>query len=775
MNGFSSLRIRLVGTVFVAAAPAWLLMWYTHLPWTGFVVGLVALAAAWYGGERFILRQVRLLSEAAKRLAIGDMSARAGITGDKGELGELAQAFDSMAAALELRVKDREKTEKMLLNRAFQQTVVGAIGQFALVNNDFDALLNQVVLLVSQTLEVEYCGLIEIVGEGQALFLRAGVGWKPATVGKTLEEEFTHSQVSFILKAGEPAVFDDLPSETRFRPTPYLIDHGVIAGVTVHVAGHGRSYGLLGVSTTNPRKFTEDEVHFLLSVASVLAMAVEKNRTEGELNTLASFVRLNPNPALELTFDGSITYHNPAAAKLAESVGKSEPAGILPGNPKSLAESCQGQNPLISRQDIQMAGRTLSWTFHPVPESRVLHCYGEDVTDRISLEAQLRQSQKMDSIGQLAAGVAHDFNNMLTIIQGHSGMLMAKSSNLPDTLEAAQAIYFAAERAATLTRQLLMFTRKNVMQPKPIDLREVVENMGKMLQRLLGETIRLEFQPPPALAQVRGDSGMVEQVIMNLAVNARDAMPKGGAVVISTEEVSLDDGYVNMHAEARPGHFVCVRVTDSGCGMSSATMARIFEPFFTTKEIGRGTGLGLATVYGIVKQHEGWVEVSSELNKGSVFSVFFPASSRNENVEVSQLPSGREEIRGGEETILIVEDEPVLRDMAKMMLSDCGYKVLEASTGKEAIGIWREHGGSVDLLLTDMVMPEGMSGMDLAESLLKSRPQLKIIFASGYSMDELDTDFVHQGHALFLQKPYTHMTLSRAVRDVLDGKAAVIG
>lgn len=412
-------------------------------------------------------------------------------------------------------------------------------------------------------------------------------------------------------------------------------------------------------------------------------------------------------------------------------------------------------------------GRTLSWSFQPVPVSRVVHAYVEDITDRLNLEAQLRQAQKMESVGQLAAGVAHDFNNMLTIIQGHGGMLLAKSAQKPELLDSAQAIYFAAERAASLTRQLLMFSRKNVMQPKLLDLRDVVANMTKMLQRLLGETIRLTFQPPPQMPLVEANVGMIEQVIMNLAVNARDAMPKGGTLTIGTEAAELGPEVVQTHPEGRPGSYVCLRMADTGCGMNMVTLARIFEPFFTTKEVGKGTGLGLATVYGIVKQHNGWIEVASEVGNGSTFTVFFPAKTQPVEAREAEAQAALE-VPGGTETILIVEDESVLRDMAHVILQECGYRVLEASSGREALKLWEEHQSAIDLVLTNVVMPEGISGMDLANRLLAAKPSLKLIFVSGYSMDDIDTAFVRKGHATFLQKPYTHFTLAKAVRDCLD-------
>jgi signal transduction histidine kinase/CheY-like chemotaxis protein/HAMP domain-containing protein len=767
MMNFSSLRVRLIGTVFLAIVPVWVLMYFTDVPWAGFALGLLAATAAWYGGERFILRQVHTLAKAAQRLAEGDLSTRTGLAAQGGELGQLAGTFDSMAQSLENRVKEREQSERTLLNRSFQQTVVGALGQFAMVSNDLSALMNQVVMLVAQTLEVEYCGVLELVPTGKFLSLRSGVGWKSGSVGKVIVPADASTQSGFTLSAGEPVVVEFLPHETRFRGSPFMIDHGVISGITVVIAGHGEVFGVLEAHTTHRRRFTEDEVHFLLSVATVVAMAVERNKAETELQKLASFTQLNPSAVLEITPDEKVTYFNDAALKQAISVGHAHPNDILPPNAGEIVQTCLVTRHSKLRVETEIGRRNFSWSFHPMVDTHVVHCYVEDITERLNLEAQLRQAQKMESVGQLAAGVAHDFNNMLTVIQGHAGIMIKRTGLPPEMVESAQAILFAAERAASLTRQLLLFSRKSVMQTKLLDLREVVGNMTKMLQRLLGETVSLQFRAPPEIPLVQADPGMIEQILMNLAVNARDAMPKGGSLRIAIASVAIHEKYVQQNPEAREGAFICLGVQDTGCGMDSATMRRIFEPFFTTKEVGKGTGLGLATVYGIVKQHKGWIDVSSEPGQGTTFHVFFPASS--EPVQAKSAEADPESaITGGKETILVVEDEPVLRDLANVILEDCGYNILQAGSGREALEIWEREANNIDLLLSDMIMPEGISGMDLAQRLQASKPELKIIFASGYSMDDLDTEFVRDGHAVFLQKPYTHLTLARAVRDCLD-------
>jgi nitrogen-specific signal transduction histidine kinase/CheY-like chemotaxis protein len=399
----------------------------------------------------------------------------------------------------------------------------------------------------------------------------------------------------------------------------------------------------------------------------------------------------------------------------------------------------------------------------------MVHCYVEDITERLSLEEQLRQSQKMESVGQLAAGVAHDFNNMLTIIQGHSSSLLAKPALPVEMLDSVQAVYFAAERAAALTRQLLMFSRKNVMQLKPLDLRKVVGNMSTMLQRLLGETIKLQFQPPDELPFVLGDSGMVEQVVMNLAVNARDAMLRGGKLFVGVETVWVDADYTGTHPEARVGHFLRLRVTDTGCGMDTATMSRIFEPFFTTKDVGKGTGIGLATVYGIVSQLDGWIEVGSQVGEGTTLRIFLPASEgKAERAAVADI----DRVSGAGEKILLVEDERAVRDIITAILREHGYEVWGAIDGPAALELWRERRGEFDVLVTDIVMPNGMKGNVLAHQLQAEKTDLKVIFSSGYSSNFGTDSMPLPKGCSFLAKPYRPQVLVRAVRDCLSDAAS---
>jgi PAS domain S-box-containing protein len=390
-----------------------------------------------------------------------------------------------------------------------------------------------------------------------------------------------------------------------------------------------------------------------------------------------------------------------------------------------------------------------------------------DITTQRRLEEQLRQSQKMEAIGQLAGGVAHDFNNILTVIHGHSSLL--QSSELDEAaLRSAQQITQAAERAAALTRQLLTFSRRQLIQPRKLDMNKIVNNMTDLLARLLGEDVMLQLNYSLSPAMVEADVGMMEQVLLNLAVNARDAMPKGGQLSVRISILDVNEAHVQHHPEARVGRFVCVSKSDTGCGIPAENLQRIFEPFFTTKEVGKGTGLGLATVYGIVKQHQGWIEVESTIGKGTTFRIFIPYAGSAQTE--AEKPTTQITVRGGSETILLVEDEKPVRELVSRVLQKFGYKILQAGNGAEAIEAWGRHKDDVALLFTDLVMPDNMNGRELAEKLRAERPALKVIFTSGYSADIVGKDFKLEPELNFLQKPYQPQALALTVRRCLDDK-----
>ncbi|HEY2328683.1 MAG TPA: PAS domain S-box protein, partial [Verrucomicrobiae bacterium] len=383
-------------------------------------------------------------------------------------------------------------------------------------------------------------------------------------------------------------------------------------------------------------------------------------------------------------------------------------------------------------------------------EPRLLLSLFRDITAQRKLEEQFRQSQKMEAIGQLAGGIAHDFNNILTVILGHATLLTMQNLD-SKALVSAQQIKQASERAAGLTRQLLAFGRKQIAAPRTLDFNQIVGNMSEMLGRLLGEDISLQINFNGEPATVEADPIMMEQILLNLSVNSRDAMPRGGRLTIRVSVRDIDALYASQMVEARPGKFVCLSHTDSGAGIPPENLNRIFEPFFTTKELGKGTGLGLATVFGIVKQHQGWIEVDSQLGHGTTFNIFLPAATP------SAAPSDIDETqirrRGGSETILVVEDERDLRDLVCRVLRNDGYRVFEAFDGQNALKIWSEYKDQIDLVFTDVIMPGGLNGRELAEKLWAERPELKVIFSSGYGADTLGKDFKLDPRFKYLQKP----------------------
>ncbi|MGC9942826.1 MAG: PAS domain S-box protein [Verrucomicrobiota bacterium] len=389
-----------------------------------------------------------------------------------------------------------------------------------------------------------------------------------------------------------------------------------------------------------------------------------------------------------------------------------------------------------------------------------------DVTDRRQLEEQFRQSQKMEAIGQLAGGVAHDFNNILCAMMMRSELAQL-SENLPEeTRDALREIRTYAERAANLTRQLLLFSRRQVMQPTDLDLNDVVTNIAKMLQRMIGEDVRLQLHLNPAPIMVHADAGMLDQVLMNLAVNSRDAMPKGGRLLIETAEEFVEEYAAEVGRDVAPGRYVSLRVTDTGCGIPPEILPRIFEPFFTTKEAGKGTGLGLATIFGIVKQHRGTVNVDSVPGKGTTFHILLPSRVVDRKKLVESTP--RPKLGGGTETILLAEDDPTMRGLICLILRKYGYNVLETSHGKEALSVWQKHRGTVAMLVTDLVMPHGMSGQELAQHLRADQPALKVLFMSGYSSEIAGKEFQLQNGEDFLQKPFATDKFLFTIRQCLD-------
>ena len=564
--------------------------------------------------------------------------------------------------------------------------------------------------------------------------------------------------------------------------TLYLLERFVIsriANLTESITQIGAS-GDLAARLDVPG---HDELAFLGVAINGMLEDLEKSQIERHEGRARLAVMIERMPAVLWTTDKELRYTSSMGAGL-DSLGVK--SGGLTG--KTLSEYFQTddpQHPSVAAHWRALAGEALTYELHwqkrifeshvrPLrgPDGEIVGVIGValDITDRKQLADQLRQSQKLQAVGELAGGVAHDFNNLLMVVKGHAEMLADRlprdsADRQNPALQNVEQIQQAAERAAALTRQLLAFSRKQVLRPRVLDLNEVVAGMIQMVSRVIGANIELAFLPGANLGRVKADPSQIEQVALNLVVNARDAMPDGGRLTIETSNVQLERDYATQHAVVDPGPYVMLTVSDSGTGMDAATKARIFEPFFTTKAQGRGTGLGLATVYGVVKQSGGYVWVYSELGHGTTFKVYLPmVQAPAEKTAPEKTVQGHEP---GTETILFVEDEQSVRELVSGYLSARGYRVLDASDGQQALEIAAAHSGKIQLLITDVVMPR-LSGRELAARLAATRPDLKVLYISGYTDDSVFRHGVLQGGMDFMQKPFNLKALAAKIREVLE-------
>ncbi|MGA2346035.1 MAG: PAS domain S-box protein, partial [Candidatus Sulfotelmatobacter sp.] len=513
----------------------------------------------------------------------------------------------------------------------------------------------------------------------------------------------------------------------------------------------------------------------------------DRKRAEEEMHRSQQKLHIHfehtPLAVVEWDLDFRVTAWNPSAERIfgysKEEAVRQHGSFIVPPQHRQLVDQVwqelvsQNGGTRNTNDNITKDGRTITCDWYNTPlvdeSGRVLGVASlvHDVTERVALEERLRQSQKMEAVGRLAGGVAHDFNNLLTVILGYSQILaegVPAGSRLADST--AQ-IKSAADRASGITRQLLAFSRKTVMTPRVVNLNDIMLNLDSLLRRLIGEDIEVLTVPANDLGSVTADPGQIEQVIMNLALNARDAMPHGGKLTLETSNELLDESYAQRHQPTVPGRYVMLAVTDIGHGMSPETQARIFEPFYTTKEVGKGTGLGLSMVYGIVKQSGGYIWVYSEPDRGTTFKIYLPRVDRPAETGGSENRS--RSVQRGTETILLVEDDPQLRQLSSSVLAHCGYKVLTASGPEEGLAICKENHRDIRLLVTDVVMPR-MNGRQLAEQILQVSPDVKVLYISGYTSNAIVHYGVLDAGLWFLPKPFTLSSLVAKVREVLDSK-----
>jgi two-component system, cell cycle sensor histidine kinase and response regulator CckA len=627
-------------------------------------------------------------------------------------------------------ITERRSAEREVQRRLRQQEAVARLGVLAVKTRDLPMLLTTAVEIAHEVLGVDAC-----------------------TVAVEIDP---HSP----------------------RPPP-AGDGASATSLNAAIEGRHGPYGVLAADACPPHTFRKDEETFLQSVANVLADVVRHTQTESQLQqerefsatlfeSLPGLVALIDEHSRLVRWNGALErltgYDSAEIARVhALDLVAADERSLFTGKIRDVFElghaTSEGH---VRSRDGRLTPMLFSALRITVRDRPHLLAVGLDISDRRRLEEQLRHSQKMEALGRLAGGVAHDFNNLLTVISGFAGLLLADLAPDDPNRGNVTEITQAADSAASLTRQLLAFSRRTMLEPVVVDLNAAVDDMETMLRRLIGEDVQLSTALAPGLRHIRGDIGLISQVLMNLAVNARDAMPLGGTLTIATRNVDLDEAYARTHAGAVAGPCASLVVTDTGSGMSPDVRARAFEPFFTTKGVGRGSGLGLAVVHGIAEQIGARIELESEVGAGTTFTILFPAVDEPLPVRAPADPEALE----GAGTVLLVEDEEGVRRLARLILERQGYCVLEADSGEDAIRLLERHTGPLDLVVTDVVMP-GIDGRDVADATKARFPQAKVLYLSGYTSDAVVRRGILHHEVAFLQKPFSPTSLAAKVRDVL--------
>jgi two-component system, cell cycle sensor histidine kinase and response regulator CckA len=692
---------------------------------------------------------------------------------DRGVVEDLLQRWNKgIQSQYDFRLRCRDGSELWVL--ASTSPILDEDGRFAGALAMFtDVTARRQAEKALRESEARYRRIVETANEG---IWFTGTGWRTVYVnpvmaemlGYSVEEVASRPLSDFLFEDDREPVLRELgerraevrdPIEVRFRRKGGA-ELWVTASTSPVLGERGESEGLLAMCTD----------------------VTARRRADAERARLSSAVEQAAEAIMIARRDGTIVYVNPAWQRLTgfsttDVVGRTPRVLKAPEqDPRVYKEIWETiLDGRVWRGEVtnrQRSGELFTWeeTITPLRDSsgRITEfiAFGQDISGRRDLEARLRQSQKMEAIGRLAGGIAHDFNNLLTVITGYSERLLAGLGEDDPLRKGAEAIKRSADRAAALTQQLLAFSRRQIMSPKVLDLNTVVGNMNKLLQRLIGEDLRLVTQPAEDLGRVKADPNQIEQVIMNLAVNSRDAMPQGGTLTIQTANVTLDRPVATQHVGLEAGRYVLLIVGDTGCGMSAEVQSHLFEPFFTTKPQGKGTGLGLSTIYGIIKQSGGHIWVESEPGRGTTFRIYLPRI--DEPADTAAAADTRTAPRGSE-TVLLVEDEDAVRHLLRDVLRRYGYTVLEAANGAEAIDACRTHPGPIHLVVTDMVMPQ-MSGWEVADAVSALRPKAKLVYMSGYIEHVVVEERVLDSGVAFLGKPFTPEALGRKVREVLDGE-----
>jgi len=703
------------------------------------LIALLFLAIMRFGGNTLIARPVGNLADASKRLAGGDLTARSGLASTQGEFGQLGRAFDEMAEEVQRRQEESRRMQETLRlaaersenEKAKTEEIISAIGDGINIHDREFRIIYQNEVAKN------------LIGE---------------QLGKFCYEAYEDKD----------HVCESCPVEMAYRD-------GGIHTVERRVETEN---GVLFVEiTASPVRDASGDI---VAGIEVVRDITARRKGEEDRARLSMAVDQASEAVVVTDREGSILYVNPAFERITgysreEAVGK---------NPRILRSGKQDES--FYREMWGTLARGEIWEGHFINRRKDGSLYEEDttispvrdssgdivsfvavkrdVTRLLSLEKQVRMAQKMEAVGTLAGGIAHDFNNALTVIIGFGEMLKRRVANDPQAVSDLDQILGSAERASVLTRQLLTFARRTFIEPVNLDMNQVVTDLEKLLRKVTREDIEIRTFLAASPVTIRADRGQVEQILMNLFLNARDAMPEGGQLVIEAGATTLEEGYLKQYPYMEAGRYVVLSVSDTGVGMDDKTRERIFEPFFTTKEPDKGTGLGLAVVYGIVKKHNGFIHVYSEPGKGSTFRVYFPAMDTPPDAKMAAFHSVT---LGGNETILLAEDEEPVRNLMEQTLKSYGYRVLVARDGEEAVGIFRLHEREIAIVVLDVVMPK-LGGKKAYDEMAKIAPGLKVLFLSGYSANAIHESFVLLPGLPFLQKPFGPDSLARKVREVLD-------
>ena len=695
------------------------------------------------------------------------------------EISFLQAVANTLASAVK-----RRRVEEMLRIRGERQASVARLGEFALSEMNLESLVKEVSRTIRQMLNATYAIVFDLNGDILSVCPGSDL---PEGIYPGYNFPLSESGIAtYAMETDSPVVIDDWIHDRRFTFAMLKKHHNVQSCILTQFRGKSGSVGFLCVYSDHAHAFKDEDVPFVQSISNVLTAAIERKISDAALRVEEKRFRVavinSPHPIMIYAEDGEILHISSTWLaltgysamelsnindwlELAHGDRKEEVAVTIKKHFTKTEPEYVGEYRIRTKSKDYRIWDISATPIGQLPDGRhVVSSMAVDITERRRLEEQLLQTQKMEGIGRLAGGVAHDFNNLLTAILGFAELAEERVQNDPTAAVYLQNIARSAERAGNLTHQLLAFARKEIIEPKVININDRVMEVNRMLRRLIGEDIELVTLLEPDLWSIRADPGQIEQILVNMAVNARDAMPNGGRLVIETRNETIDEKTNHGHHTVLPGDYVQISITDNGLGMSKEVLAHLFEPFFTTKENGRGTGLGLATCYGIIHQSKGHIFVYSEQGHGTTMRIYLPRCveqyEMRSNVVGVPLP-------GGSEVILLAEDEALVRGMALHSLRALGYEVLVASNGSEAIAVASKYAGRIDLLMTDVVMPV-MGGKELAQRLSLLRPEMRILYASGYTDNTILSEDVQKAGISFMQKPYTLSMLARKVREMLD-------